>query len=179
MINYETDKFLFMDIDGVWNSSESYMVNPNADLRTNEGFGAKECALIHWMLTQTKAHIVMNSKWNDTHSLEDFRNKVFNGLITPERIIAKTDTSLHFDNLHSKAYAIDKYIRENKIVITNCIIIDDEKIPRYLIAEKDHFLQTIHIVRPSFVTGISLMNLKEIEAHLEESWDWPDYVVRY
>lgn len=180
MFNHETNKYIFLDIDGVMNNEFDILEKMNDDTKqyTRDDMHFCEYAwdLLGKLCQQTNAKVVLSSSWRHgfykdsrgdikVHS-ED--NKTATRLLAyfkAKKIPLVGITSFGFNG--SRGQQILDYVTKNLNGLTDeWIVIDDE------IADMENILPMEHVFKTSFKTGLT----QEICNHILEYWGWDESV---
>lgn len=142
-----TKPYLFLDIDGVLNSIEYYLVR--VDTPNDEGIDRHAITLFNLLLKEVPdLQIVVSSSWRKIHTIEYIKDCLQrHGFLYYENIIDYTPS------LHTiRGLEIQDYCKEHNIV--NYAIIDDD---RDMLPE-----QLLRFVHTNGMTGITIGDVIKI-----------------
>lgn len=145
-------KVIFLDIDGVLNSYESFnsfgswhTLCPNCVRR------------LEALVKDTKAKVVMSSAWRLAHSLPYIRRLLaVSGLSNSERVVIGA-TPIMYLQPHGRGREIDAWLKSNEEVVENFVIIDDST---------DMYPHMDRLVKTDPQIGFSLENVESVKRML-------------
>lgn len=110
-------KVVFLDIDGVMNTSETW------GLREEEGISSECCLNLNYIIENTDAHVVISSSWRLGYTLDELKHILgLKGFQYSDRIIDKTPVKR---DTYLRGYEIQAWLDEHPEV-TSFVILDDD-----------------------------------------------------
>ena len=150
-INITTNKYLFLDIDGVLNSFDDYGVDGKEFIENIENLtfilSKRQMSLLNNIIDKYHPKIILSSYWRNRYSLSTLQNK-FEAAGFKGKILAITPS---FGGEHEDRWQqIKHYIEDNDV--TNYIILDDSpldrkntKFPNWVKTDSYHGLDHKHL----------------------------------
>ena len=150
-INITTNKYLFLDIDGVLNSFDDYDVDGKEFLENIENhtfiLSDKQISLLNNIIDKYHPKIILSSYWRNRYSLKTLQNK-FEDAGFKGKILAITPS---FGGEHEDRWQqIKHYIDDNDV--SDYIILDDSpldrkntKFPNWIKTDSYHGLDQKHL----------------------------------
>ncbi len=150
-INITTNKYLFLDIDGVLNSFDDYGVDGKEFIENIENLtfilSKRQMSLLNNIIDKYHPKIILSSYWRNRYSLLTLQNK-FEAAGFKGKILAITPS---FGGEHEDRWQqIKHYIEDNDV--TNYIILDDSpldrkntKFPNWVKTDSYHGLDHKHL----------------------------------
>ena len=150
-INITTNKYLFLDIDGVLNSFDDYGVDGKQFLENIENLtfilSKRQMSLLNNIIDKYHPKIILSSYWRNRYSLLTLQNK-FEAAGFKGKILAITPS---FGGEHEDRWQqIKHYIEDNDV--SNYIILDDSpldrkntKFPNWVKTDSYHGLDHKHL----------------------------------
>lgn len=184
MFDHSTNKYIFLDIDGVMNNEFDILEKMNDDTKqyTRDDIHFCEYAwdLLGKLCQQTNAKVILSSSWRHGFYKDDDcgdirvnskDNKTAIRLLAyfkAKKIPLVGLTSFGFDG--SRGQQILDYITKNLNGLTDeWIVIDDE------ISDMENILPMEHVFKTSFKTGLT----QEICNRILEYWGWDESIHVY
>ena len=180
MFNRETNKYIFLDIDGVMNNEFDILEKMNDDekqyTRDDIHFCERAWDLLGELCRKTNAQVVLSSSWRHGFykdasgeiRVHNEDNKTAIRLLAyfkAKKIPLVGLTSLGFDG--SRGRQILDYVTENFNGLTDeWIVIDDE------VFDMEDILPMEHVFKTEFKTGLT----QEICNRILEHWGWDEDV---
>lgn len=183
MFDHSTNKYIFLDIDGVMNNEFDILEKMNDDTKQYTRDDIRFCEeawdLLGKLCQQTNAKVILSSSWR--HGLykdsggdikvnsEDDKTAIrLLAYFKAKKIPLVGLTSFGFDG--SRGQQILDYIAKNLNGLTDeWIVIDDE------ISDMEDILPMEHVFKTSFKTGLT----QEIYNRILEYWGWDESVHVY
>ncbi len=150
-INITTNKYLFLDIDGVLNSFDDYAIDGKEFLENIENItfilSKRQMGLLNNIIDKYHPKIILSSYWRNRYSLSTLQNK-FETAGFKGKILAITPS---FGGEHEDRWQqIKHYIEDNDV--SNYIILDDSpldrkntKFPNWIKTDSYHGLDHKHL----------------------------------
>lgn len=150
-INITTNKYLFLDIDGVLNSFDDYGVDGKDFIENIENLtfilSKRQMSLLNNIIDKYHPKIILSSYWRNRYSLLTLQNK-FEAAGFKGKILAITPS---FGGEHEDRWQqIKHYIEDNDV--SNYIILDDSpldrkntKFPNWVKTDSYHGLDHKHL----------------------------------
>ena len=150
-INITTNKYLFLDIDGVLNSFDDYGVDGKDFIENIENLtfilSKRQMSLLNNIIDKYHPKIILSSYWRNRYSLLTLQNK-FEAAGFKGKILAITPS---FGGEHEDRWQqIKHYIEDNDV--SNYIILDDSpldrkntKFPNWIKTDSYHGLDHKHL----------------------------------
>jgi hypothetical protein len=150
-INITTNKYLFLDIDGVLNSFDDYGVDGKEFIENIENLtfilSKRQMSLLNNIIDKYHPKIILSSYWRNRYSLLTLQNK-FEAAGFKGKILAITPS---FGGEHEDRWQqIKHYIEDNDV--SNYIILDDSpldrkntKFPNWVKTDSYHGLDHKHL----------------------------------
>jgi len=150
-INITTNKYLFLDIDGVLNSFDDYGVDGKEFIENIENLtfilSKRQMSLLNNIIDKYHPKIILSSYWRNRYSLSTLQNK-FEAAGFKGKILAITPS---FGGEHEDRWQqIKHYIEDNDV--SNYIILDDSpldrkntKFPNWVKTDSYHGLDHKHL----------------------------------
>lgn len=150
----KTDKFIFLDIDGVLIPAESVSMINHADFDDNEKWNKKSINNLNELIKETGAKIVISSHYRKLKTMEEIKNK-FKELGINASIVGEISKG----NNMLRGEEIQKYVDDNNI--KDFVVIDD------LSHDFNNFFPEKY-VKPKTNIGFDKENLKKALNILKE-----------
>ena len=156
-------KIIFLDVDGVLNSSGYYVINKDNLKYTGDSSDLEEyrIQLLHYLVKETNSKIVMSSEWRTSVTIPEFR-KLFSDKYKPFSEVAGNiiGSTPKINKLFSRGNEIQSWLDRNseKFVemfgsLTSYVILDDFN------ALLDHQLK--YFVHINNVNGLVFSNVQD------------------
>ena len=150
-INITTNKYLFLDIDGVLNSFDDYGIDGKEFIENIENLtfilSDRQLSLLNKIIDKYHPKIILSSYWRNRYSLKTLQNK-FEDAGFKGKILAITPS---FGGEHEDRWQqIKHYIDDNDV--SDYIILDDSpldrkntKFPKWIKTDSYHGLDQKHL----------------------------------
>ena len=142
-------KVIFLDIDGVLNSSETAALYGGFDK-----FSPAAVGRLNWLTDRTEAKIVVSSAWRFGRSVLELKQILSDQGVTGE-VIDKTPTKM---SLRNRGQEIQHWM-DNNSTLDEFVILDDD-------SDMGHLLD--HLVQTDFNVGLTDVEMHECIRRLDD-----------